>query len=491
MINLSSQFSMLLLALIAAIFSLIGLFAPNPLRSKQLSVMSSILVVLGVFFVASIVLLGTESDLIGGLITSIDVERNHAILLLFALVFSIVSFGFIFTSPMIMTGNLDRFQTLWLLSSVLMFCSSTDVRFMLLAWLLSIVPAMVDNTSGKLKLQITKHRLFIFSQLVGLLMISIGLAIAYNMNSAGKPAETSYIFSHFIRVLLRSNGFSTLATFLIVVGLLMRQGVFPFHQGFISLINKGKLPYSVLFLCSQLGFLLLLLLKNDFQEMSHVFTHQTVLAYLATFSAMYFALLSIVEVNIRKNYLLLLLMHSSLTVLLAATYGGVAQSALYVDIMVVLLVGGGLGLVLWLFERRTGVISATKYLGMAAKMPILSCFFLVFGLGLINFPLTLSFISEDLLLHGVLKHYPILTTLILIAFVITGISFYHFYARLFLGTPLVNISRRDILRNEAMALILIFALIIFFAFSPSILLKVASHEKSMLSYLMMGGSSLY
>jgi len=94
----------------------------------------------------------------------------------------------------------------------------------------------------------------------------------------------------------------------------------------------------------------------------------------------------------------------------------------------------GLFGVLRLLEVRFGEqLTASRYLGLAEHAPRLAVFFIVFGLALVGLPGTLSFCSQDLLIHGTLESHPQTGLLLPIATAMNAVSIFRLFARLFLG----------------------------------------------------------
>lgn len=81
-------------------------------------------------------------------------------------------------------------------------------------------------------------------------------------------------------------------------------------------------------------------------------------------------------------------------------------------------------------EKR---ILINQYLGHAYDHPIFSIFFLIAALGVTGFPITSTFIGEDLLFSHIESHQYLLAFLISSCFVVSGIAGIRVYARLFLG----------------------------------------------------------
>ena len=94
----------------------------------------------------------------------------------------------------------------------------------------------------------------------------------------------------------------------------------------------------------------------------------------------------------------------------------------------------GLFGILRLLEVRFGEnLTASHHLGLAEHAPRLAVFFAVFGLALVGLPGTLSFFSQDLLIHGTLMSHPLTGLLLPIATAMNAVSVFRLFTRLFLG----------------------------------------------------------
>jgi NADH:ubiquinone oxidoreductase subunit 4 (subunit M) len=60
-------------------------------------------------------------------------------------------------------------------------------------------------------------------------------------------------------------------------------------------------------------------------------------------------------------------------------------------------------------------------------------FFVIFGLALVGLPGTLSFCSQDLLIHGTLMSHPLTGLLLPVAIAMNAVSIFRLFTRLFLG----------------------------------------------------------
>jgi NADH-quinone oxidoreductase subunit L len=82
-------------------------------------------------------------------------------------------------------------------------------------------------------------------------------------------------------------------------------------------------------------------------------------------------------------------------------------------------------------------INLDQYHGHSFKHPKLSFIFLFACLGLTSFPITPTFVGEDLIFSHINEHQVVLASVVSLAFVIDGIALIRMYAKLFLG-PHIN-----------------------------------------------------
>jgi NADH:ubiquinone oxidoreductase subunit 4 (subunit M) len=95
---------------------------------------------------------------------------------------------------------------------------------------------------------------------------------------------------------------------------------------------------------------------------------------------------------------------------------------------------GALGwfLIHWMTERY-GDLGLYGYQGYVRKHPLVAFLFLMAVLGLIGFPISPTFIGEDLLFSHIHEDQFVLATLAALAFVMEGVAAIRIYARLFFG----------------------------------------------------------
>jgi NADH-quinone oxidoreductase subunit L len=92
----------------------------------------------------------------------------------------------------------------------------------------------------------------------------------------------------------------------------------------------------------------------------------------------------------------------------------------------------GYGCLLWLNLRKEK-LELNKFHGHVYRYPKLTILFLIACLGVTGFPITPTFIGEDLILGHIHENQFLLTALIALGLILDGLAIFRLYARLFLG----------------------------------------------------------
>jgi NADH-quinone oxidoreductase subunit M len=159
-----------------------------------------------------------------------------------------------------------------------------------------------------------------------------------------------------------------------------------------------------------------------------------VLSYLALATAPYVAIRALTENSPRRLLAFIALSQSAsiLAGLESRTAEGVTGALVHWFVVTVSTMG--LFGILRLLEVRFGEnLTASKHFGLAEHAPRMAVSFVVFGLALVGLPGTLSYCSDELLMHGTLMSHPIFGLLIPIATAMNAVSVFRLFTRLFLG----------------------------------------------------------
>lgn len=259
---------------------------------------------------------------------------------------------------------------------------------------------------------------------------------------------------------------------LLTLALLVRKAVFPFHSWLPVLTERGPVAITTLLIATHVGAFLAARVMLPLLPDASLRAFPWV-ADLALASAMYGALLGLAQNDLRR------LLGFVLTSQLGLVIVGIAEAnrdSLHGALLQMLALGltsTGLLLVTAQLLARTGTTDVRELGGVAGKLPALSAAFFVLGLATIGFPGSLMFVSEDLLLHGLLGAHPIEATMLLLVTVLNGITLVRAYYQAFLGRPRRALGGvPDLLpRERAVAVGLVFV-IVATGLAPSPLLAV-------------------
>ncbi len=305
---------------------------------------------------------------------------------------------------------------LFVLGSTLLAYSTENLLVLLAAWILTTVPFFLARLFGA---RAWRPR-------IGLLVSSLALALAIGLIAADGHAMSIDG--------LKGQSPGGMAVFgLLVVAVIFRKGICPAHAWVADAAAGGPAIPTALFLNGHFGALLVAKLIVP------LFPHATrdlfpVLSDLALVTALYVAIRALTENSPRRLLAFLALSQSAciLAGLESRTAEGMTGALAHWFVVTVSTMG--LFGVLRLLEVRFGEnLTASRHLGLAEHAPRLAVFFVIFGLALVGLPGTLSFCSQDLLIHGTLASHPQTGLLLPIAIAMNAVSIYRLFTRLFLG----------------------------------------------------------
>lgn len=242
---------------------------------------------------------------------------------------------------------------------------------------------------------------------------------------------------------------------LVIVAVLIRKGIFPFHAWIPEAFDGGRLGPVVLFSAPQLGTYVAATLVVP--RASPTMLREV--AVLSLVTALYGAALAVFQRDARR----------------AAGYLFVSQSALVlagIDCTTSEALAGAL--VLWLssalaftgmartilaLEARRGRLDLRVHHGGFDQMPLLASSFLVLGLACTGFPGTLGFVGQEMLIDGAVRSFSAAGFLTVGAAALTGLAVLRMYFSLFCGrrggTPGLRLRRREAIIFGAVATVLV------------------------------------
>jgi NADH-quinone oxidoreductase subunit M len=305
---------------------------------------------------------------------------------------------------------------LFMLGSTLLAYSANHLLVLLAAWILSVIPFFVPRW-----FQVHSWR-----PRASLLLSVVVLALAIALITAG--THTFWID----RFKGQSPG-GMPAFGLLVAALIFRKGILPAHAWVADAVEGGPLIPTALLFNGHFGALLVAkLIVPLFGDATLAWF--PLLSYLAMATALYVAIRALTENSPRRLLAFISLGQSA--AILAGLESGTAEgiTGALVHWYVVTVSTVGLFAILRLLEVRFGEnLTAATHLGLAGHAPRLAVSFAVLGLALVGLPGTLSFCSQDLLIHGALQSHPVAGLLLPISTALNAVSIFRLFTRLFLG----------------------------------------------------------
>jgi NADH-quinone oxidoreductase subunit M len=305
---------------------------------------------------------------------------------------------------------------LLILGSTLLAYSAGNLLVLLAAWILSAIPFFLPRW-----FQVPSWR-----PRAALLLSALALGLAIALIAVN--AHTTWIDR------LKGQSPGGMAAFgLLVAAVIFRKGILPAHAWVAEAAEGAPAIPAALLFNGHFGALLVAKLIVPLFA-GTVVASFPVLSYLAMATALFVAIRALTENSPRRLLALIALGQSAaiLAGLESRTAEGITGALVHWYVVTVSTVG--LFGILRLLEVRFGEnLTAGTHLGLAGHAPRLAVSFAVFALALVGLPGTLSFCSQDLLIHGALQSHPLAGLLLPIATAMNAVSVFRLFARLFLG----------------------------------------------------------
>lgn len=260
--------------------------------------------------------------------------------------------------------------------------------------------------------------------------------------------------------------------FLLAIALLVRKAVLPFHSWLPVLAERGPIAITSLLISTHLGAFLAsrVILPLLPEASAHYFPW---VADLALASALYGGLLGLAQTDLRRMLGFVLTSQMGLVLVGVAEANRDSLHGALLQMLALGLTSTGLLLLTSQLESRAGTTDVRELGGAAARFPFLAGAFFVLGIASIGFPGSLMFVSEDLLLHGLLGAHPIEATGLLLVTVLNGIAIVRGFFLAFFGTskrPL-GLTVPDLVARERFVAVTLTAILLATGLSPTPLLR--------------------
>ncbi|MGE0608709.1 MAG: proton-conducting transporter membrane subunit [Pirellulales bacterium] len=238
----------------------------------------------------------------------------------------------------------------------------------------------------------------------------------------------------------------------LVIAVLIRVGIAPFHVWITELFERSLLGTALLFVTPLIGAYaaVRLVLPIAADEVLRG------LGMLSLATAVYAAGMGLIQRDSRRYFCYFFLSQSALVLVGLETCQETGLSGGLLAWLASSLAMTGFGLTLRLLEARHGRLPLTGFKGLYENTPLLGISFLVTGMTAVGFPGTVGFLGMDLLVDGAVHTYPHAGVTVVLAATMNSISIVRAYFRLFTGCrPLATVPLKANIRERVVVYTLI------------------------------------
>ncbi|WNG54590.1 hypothetical protein F0U59_07205 [Archangium gephyra] len=369
-------------------------------------------------------------------------------------------------------------------SAALGFFFVQDLGLMLVFWVAMLLPAEV-LISRRAKAQpearaLRTFRIYLLAGSLPLLAAVVLLGLPGWQSGAEAPLGLSELLARGIPAPRQ-----TAILALVMLAVAFRMAVVPFHSWLPVLLARGPFGVGLLMVNAHTG--LYLLVRVAMPLLPEAWTaFSPLIEGVGLFCAFYGAVLALAQVDLRRTVGFLLVSQSGLMLAGLAERNPESLAGALLQSVAAAVPLTGLMLVVRAIEVRTGTADMTRLGGLVRRGPRMAALFFLLGIASLGFPGTLSFVGEDLLLHGILGTHPLVALPLLLTTAINGITFLRAFHRTFLGVPAhghasVLATVEDLLPRERLAALACCVLAFLGGLFPGPLMRLREHEVSSLS----------
>lgn len=342
--------------------------------------------------------------------------------------------------------------------------SATDTILFFLFWELSLVPfyflVSLWGVGPQRVYAATKYTLIMFAGgvplLFGFLLLAFNHATAAGM---AIPGGLSFDLVALLNTSLPAH--TEWAVFLLLLlGFAVKTPLFPLHTWLPLMAMEGPVAVVALLTGLKLGAYGLLrfavpLAPEAAQSLDWL------LVGLGTFGVLYGAVVALAQTNLRTMLAYSSLSHVGLVVLGIGTFSVQGVQGAVLQLVNFTVIAGGLFLMAGFLHQRLGSTDLLSLGGAARSMPLLSSFFVFFGLAAMGIPGTSGFPAELLIMIAALQTHTGAGLAALFGMVISAGYFLNIHRRTFLG-PVVkpDVASATDLRPRELVLMLVLAMIV-------------------------------
>ncbi len=261
---------------------------------------------------------------------------------------------------------------------------------------------------------------------------------------------------------------------LAMLAIFMRLAIAPFHAWLPLLLEHGPYATGTFIVTVQVPLYLFARVAVPLFPHAQAAGQPVIIAF-AVWSAFYGAMLAVAQRGLRRSLGFIAVSHSGFALMGMASLNAEAVHGAILQSVASGVALAGLLVLMRGLLARTGTTRVDELGGVAAQAPRMTVAFVIFAVSALGFPGSMTFVSEDLLFHGVLALHPLVATALLVTTAINAIALLRGVLRTFFGRPgrvTRDIPVDDLGRRERFAILLLAALVIVGGLRPQPLLDV-------------------
>jgi len=363
---------------------------------------------------------------------------------------------------------------------LLLFCATLgifvalDTMLFLFFWEMTLAPVYflisLWGVGPNRRYAAVKYTLFMMAG--GVALIFAFIILAMNASTDNVPAQLAFDYVTLLNTPI-SFEVQTTVFFLLLLGFGAKAPIFPFHTWLPTIAMEGPVSVAAIMTGLKLGAYGFIRFMVPLAPDAATHYHW-LLAGLGVIGILYGAIVALNQSNLRRMLAYSSISHVGLVVLGIASFNIQGIQGSIFQLLTFSLIMGGLFLITGFLHHRTGSTDSLSLGGVAHSMPLLTSFFLLFGLAGIGIPGTNGFIGEHLILLGSLQAHTGAGLAALAGIVLSAAYFLNMYRTAFLGTSRTAVvsDSLDLLPRELGLILLMAGLILFTGLYPSSIMDI-------------------
>jgi len=363
---------------------------------------------------------------------------------------------------------------------LLLFCATLgifvalDTMLFLFFWEMTLAPVYflisLWGVGPNRRYAAVKYTLFMMAG--GVALIFAFIILAMNASTDNVPAQLAFDYVTLLNTPI-SFEVQTTVFFLLLLGFGAKAPIFPFHTWLPTIAMEGPVSVAAIMTGLKLGAYGFIRFMVPLAPDAATHYHW-LLAGLGVIGILYGAIVALNQSNLRRMLAYSSISHVGLVVLGIASFNIQGIQGSIFQLLNFSLIMGGLFLITGFLHHRTGSTDSLSLGGVAHSMPLLTSFFLLFGLAGIGIPGTNGFIGEHLILLGSLQAHTGAGLAALAGIVLSAAYFLNMYRTTFLGTSRTAVvsDSLDLLPRELGLILLMAGLILFTGLYPSSIMDI-------------------